>query len=270
MGLKGKKIIEQKDDHVLLEVMAGENWHDFVLWTLDNNFYGLENLSLIPGNVGTCPIQNIGAYGVEVKQFVQSVQVLEISTGKQITLHNSELAFGYRDSIFKGSQKGKYIILSVLFKLATKDYKTQISYGAIGDKLLELGLGKSPKEVSQAVMAIRNEKIPDPKVVGNSGSFFKNPQISTQVFEKLKVSFPKMVAYPIDENQVKLAAGWLIDNLSLKGKQIGGAAVHQNQALVLINKENASGDDVLQLSAHIISEVKKAYQIQLEAEVNIY
>lgn len=269
LDIKGISIDRQTDDFVYLTVNAGENWHEFVLWCIHQNYGGLENLSLIPGNVGTCPIQNIGAYGVEVKDTITKVEALEIVNNKKLTFSNKECCFGYRNSVFKNKLKGKVIITSVSFKLTTKNHKLQTSYGAI-ERALQESKTFTPtiKAISNAVISIRKKKLPDPNEIGNSGSFFKNPVVSKLVFKTLQKKYLKMPFYAV-EDQYKIPAGWLIEKAGFKGKRFGNAGVHKNQALVLVNHGNASGIEVYNLAKKIQQEILEKYHITLEIEVNI-
>ena len=270
INLKGATIINEDINHAFIKASAGENWHEFVLWCLDNNFGGLENMSLIPGNVGTSPIQNIGAYGVELKDHFVSCEALNIDTLEIEIFKNEDCNFGYRNSVFKNEDKNKYIILSVAFKLTKKEHQLHTNYGAIISQLEEMQI-KAPtiKDVSNAVIAIRQSKLPDPKKIGNSGSFFKNPVISIEVFNKLKENFPKAPSYPVTENTVKVPAGWLIETAGFKGKTFGNYGVHKNQALVLVNYGGAKGKDILELSKLIQKTIYRIFNISIEAEVNI-
>lgn len=271
IDLQGKRIVTETDAHVDIEVMAGENWHQLVLWTLERDYGGLENLSLIPGNVGTSPIQNIGAYGVELKDTFVSCEAINIQTLEVKTFSNADCSFGYRNSIFKHEQKGNYIITSVRLRLTKKNHVVKTSYGVIEAELLKMGISNPTiQDISQAVIAIRSSKLPNPKVLGNSGSFFKNPIIDLSKYEKLKQHFPAMPSYPVNDCEVKVPAGWLIDKSGLKGFRDGDAGVHKNQALVLVNYGDASGQDILKLSKKVQDIVFENYGIALEAEVNIF
>ncbi|WP_299122835.1 UDP-N-acetylmuramate dehydrogenase [uncultured Tenacibaculum sp.] len=270
LNLKGISIDRENDNDVYLTVNAGENWHDFVLWCVSQDYGGLENLSLIPGNVGTCPIQNIGAYGVEVKDTITRVQAIDIETGKLVEFSNSECKFGYRNSIFKNEAKGKYIITSVSFLLTKNEHQLNTSYGAIETELASKNI-TSPtiKDVSDAVIAIRQSKLPDPKEIGNSGSFFKNPVISTTLFQELQKDFPNIPSYPISEEEVKVPAGWLIEQSGFKGKRFGDYGVHEKQALVLVNYGNATGKEIYELAQKIQKTIENKFSIELEIEVNV-
>ncbi len=264
------KWIEKSDgDHTLVSVMAGENWHEFVQWTLKNGLGGLENLSLIPGNVGSAPIQNIGAYGVEMKDTFHHLEALNTNTGEFEIFTKKECNFGYRDSYFKRKGKGSYIITRVFFTLTNKNHKLDMRYGAIEEELKRLDLEPSIYSISEAVCNIRMKKLPDPKILGNSGSFFKNPVVPIDHFEKLKDKFPEIVSYPAGNDSVKLAAGWMIEKVGAKSFTCGDAAVHVNQALVLVNHGNASGKEIEQLAMKIKQAVFDTFGVTLRPEVNI-
>ena len=270
VDLKGKKVVKEDEDFVWVESQAGENWHEFVLWTIDQNFGGLENMSLIPGNVGTTPVQNIGAYGTEIKDTFVSCEAMAIENQETKTFTNQECHFGYRESIFKNEAKDQYIITSVIFKLTKRNHKINTSYGDITGELAKNNI-KNPtlKDVSNAVIAIRKSKLPDPKELGNSGSFFKNPIILKSDFEKIHQKFPEMKYYEVSETEVKVPAGWLIEQAGLKGKRFGNAGIHKNQALVLVNYGGATGKEILDISKHVQETVLKTFGIAIEAEVNI-
>lgn len=266
--IEGINIIEENDTKAIIKVGGGVVWHDFVMWSIDNNLGGIENLSLIPGSVGAAPMQNIGAYGVELESVFTELEAYHIDSGKVKRFSHADCQFGYRYSIFKGELKGQYIICNVTFRLS-KQHELNTSYGAIEEELKNLGVEKSIESVSRAVINIRQRKLPNPKDIGNSGSFFKNPTISNAQFEALKKPFPNIVGYPIGEHNTKLAAGWLIDRAGWKGYRKGDAGVHKNQALVLVNYGQAKGEDILRLSKEIQQSVKNTFGISLEAEVNI-
>ena len=270
LNLKGISEEILDENHVLVSAKAGENWHEFVLYTLSKNYGGLENLSLIPGNVGTCPIQNIGAYGTEIKDHFVSCKALNLETSEIEELSLEDCKFGYRDSIFKTSAKGKYVIVEVTFKLTTQNHLIKTEYGAISTELKSLGIeNPTIQEVSKAVINIRQSKLPNPAEIGNAGSFFKNPSIPLVQFENLKEKFPEIQGYA-NGDWVKVPAGWLIENAGWKGKQIGNVASHKLQALVIINATgNASGKEIYDFSTQIIDSVKEKYGIELEREVNI-
>lgn len=270
INIKGIKVISENETHVIVKANAGENWHEFVLWCLKHHYGGVENLSLIPGNVGTAPIQNIGAYGVELKDTFYSCETLNINS-KEIKCFNLEdCNFGYRESIFKQELKDKHIITSVSFKLKKAPHYLQTDYGAITSQLSIMDItNPTIKDVSRAVIAIRKEKLPDPKEIGNSGSFFKNPIIPISHYNQLKNNFSNIPCYPISETEVKVPAGWLIEHSGFKGKTFGDYGVHKKQALVLVNYGNANGLDILKLARIIQKTVFKIFQINIETEVNI-
>ena len=270
VDLKGKKIIEQDENFVWVESMAGENWHEFVLWTISQDFGGLENMSLIPGNVGTTPVQNIGAYGTEIKDTFVSCEAMNIATQEMKTFTNAECNFGYRESIFKNEVKDQFIITSVIYKLTKRNHKINTSYGDILAELAKKNITEPTlKEVSNAVIAIRQSKLPDPKELGNSGSFFKNPILLKSDFEKIHQKFPDMKFYEVSDTEVKVPAGWLIEQAGLKGKRFGEAGVHKNQALVLVNYGNATGQEILAVSKEVQKTVFEIFGIHIEAEVNV-
>lgn len=269
IDLKGIEILEENEDWTWVKVESGENWHQFVLWTLKNDFGGIENLSLIPGRAGTAPIQNIGAYGVEIKDSMTELTALEISTLKIRKFTNAECEFGYRDSVFKNEHKGKYVILDVTFRLSKRNHVLHTDYGAILSELGRLGVEKPTiQDVSRAIIHIREKKLPDPAEIGNSGSFFKNPVISAEEFIKLKEKFPDLQGHE-KNGGFKIAAGWMIEKAGWKGKRFGDAGVHQNQALVLVNYGNATGKEIYDLSQNILEDIYQKFGIMLEREVNI-
>ena len=268
--IKGIFVEKEDDNHVVLKVMAGENWHEMVLWTLDHNYGGLENLSLIPGFTGTAPIQNIGAYGVELKDCFVSCQAMDVDTLELKTFTKEDCQFGYRDSFFKNEGKGKYIITSVNFRLTKKDHQLNTSYGAIETEMEQQQvLNPTIKDVSNAVVAIRKSKLPDPKELGNSGSFFKNPVLTKNEFELFIKHNPEAHYYKISDQEYKVPAGWLIEQSGFKGKRFGDAGVHKNQALVLVNYGNASGKEIIELAQTIQKKVWDKFQIEIIPEVNI-
>ncbi len=270
LDLKGKKIIEEDEDFVWVESQAGENWHEFVLWTIENDFGGLENMSLIPGNVGTTPVQNIGAYGAEIKDTFVRCQAMKIETQALNTFTKEECHFGYRESVFKNEVKDQYIITSVVFKLTKRKHNINTSYGDISAELAKNNITiPTLKDVSNAVISIRQSKLPDPKVLGNSGSFFKNPIVLKTDFEKIHQQFPEMKYYEVSETEVKIPAGWLIEQAGFKGKRFGDAGIHEKQALVLVNYGNATGLEILNVSKIIQETIFKTYGIRIEAEVNV-
>lgn len=270
LNLRGisEEIINENE--VWVTAKAGENWHEFVMYCLQKNYGGLENLSLIPGNVGTSPMQNIGAYGTEIKDIFVSCEVLDLENLELRTFNLEQCRFGYRDSIFKQEGKGRYVILEVTFKLTQKDHHIKTEYGAIQSELENLGIeNPTIQDVSKAVINIRQSKLPDPKEIGNAGSFFKNPTIPLAQFEALKQKFENIQGYPNGDG-VKVPAGWLIEQCGWKGKQIGNAASHKLQSLVIINATgSATGKEIFDFSTEIINSVKEKFGIELEREVNI-
>lgn len=270
LSLKGISEKDLNEDEVLVTAKAGENWHEFVMYSLEKNYGGLENLSLIPGNVGTSPMQNIGAYGTEIKDVFVSCTVLDLENLELKTFNIEECRFGYRDSVFKQEGKGRYVILEVTFKLTKKNHHIKTEYGAIKTELENLGITHPTiQDVSKAVINIRRSKLPDPKEMGNAGSFFKNPTIPLIQFEDLKQKFENIPGYP-NGDVVKVPAGWLIEQCGWKGKQIGNAASHKLQALVIVNATgNATGKEIFDFSTEIITSVRDKFGIELEREVNI-
>lgn len=270
VNLKGKEVTETNEDFAIVKAQAGENWHEFVLYCIEQNLGGIENLSLIPGNVGTTPIQNIGAYGVEIKDTMLSCEALNLKTLEIETFTNADCQFEYRESIFKKELKNQYIITSVSFKLSTKNHKVSTTYGVIGAELQKNNIeNPTLKDISNAVIAIRQSKLPDPKELGNSGSFFKNPIISKEAYENAKALHPEMPHYVVSETEVKVPAGWLIEQSGFKGKRFGDAGVHKNQALVLVNYGAATGAEIVALSKNIQKTILEKFGIAIEAEVNI-
>lgn len=270
INTKGIEKVKENDDFVWIEAQAGEIWHDFVLHTISMNLGGLENLSLIPGKVGSSPIQNIGAYGVEIKDTMYSLSALNLSTLSIETFTNGDCAFGYRDSIFKNELKDRYIITSVTFKLKKFPHVLHTSYGAIQQELDSMQV-KSPtiRDISNAVIAIRRSKLPDPKEIGNSGSFFKNPVIAKEEYLRLLEKNPEIPHYTVSETEVKVPAGWLIENAGLKGFRKGDAGVHSKQALVLVNYGNATGEELIKMANLVQSTVYEKFGIRITPEVNI-
>ncbi|MBC7473865.1 MAG: UDP-N-acetylmuramate dehydrogenase [Candidatus Sericytochromatia bacterium] len=269
INLLGINIFSQDEHNVTIKAGAGENWHDFVLYCIYNNFSGLENLSLIPGTVGASPIQNIGAYGVEIKDVFVQLEALDISTGNIRIFDYGECDFSYRGSIFKYELKNKYIIVSVTYKLK-KNPVFNVSYGAIRDTLDSMGITElSAKYISDAVISIRSSKLPDPKILGNAGSFFKNPEVSQEHFIRLKAQYPNIVSYKTNTSNIKIPAGWLIEALGWKGKTFDNYGVHQYQALVIVNYGGSNGSDIKNLANDIIKSIFDKFEINLEIEVNI-
>ena len=265
---KGIEVLHETSKTVTVEVQAGENWHEFVLWCLDNNYGGVENLALIPGSVGAAPIQNIGAYGVELSSVFKSCKAFNIDTLEEELIEKKDCKFNYRSSVFKTHQKRKYIITSVCFQLQKFPHQIKIDYGLIKT---QFGQNYLPdiREVAKAVIAIRESKLPNPKKIGNCGSFFKNPLISIAHYKLLKLTYPELPSYPNYNKHVKVPAAWLIDKLGFKGIRNGDAGVHKNQALVLVNHGKAEGKEILNLAKKIQLKVKETFNISLETEVNI-
>ncbi len=270
VNLKGISEIEREGDHLLLKVMAGENWHQLVLWTMQQDLGGLENLSLIPGNTGTAPIQNIGAYGVELKDVFHSCEAVEVATGKLHSFTKEECEFGYRESIFKNKARGKFVITAVTFRLSLQDHDLNTSYGAIEAELEAMGISDPGiQDVSRAVIAIRRKKLPDPAELGNSGSFFKNPVIDGDAFRIFQQKNPEAPFYKVSETAYKIPAGWMIEQCGFKGKRFGDAGVHKHQALVLVNHGDATGKEILELAHRIQEAVAERFGITIQPEVNI-
>ena len=270
MNTKGIKVISENKTHVNVSCAAGEEWHDFVLWTLENGYGGIENLSLIPGKTGTAPIQNIGAYGVELKDIFISCEAIERETLETKTFNKEDCNFGYRDSVFKNVYKDKYVITSVTLKLTKSNHSLNYSYGAISQTLENKQIvTPTITDISNAVIKIREAKLPNPANIGNSGSFFKNPIISLDCFKKLKSEFSDIPSYLINDSEVKVPAGWLIEKAGFKGLRLDNYGVHDKQALVLVNFGGASGQQISNLSKSIQEVVKKIFKIDLTAEVNI-
>lgn len=265
---KGIEIHECDHDSVILTVGAGENWHQLVEFCIQHDFYGIENLSLIPGSVGAAPIQNIGAYGVELKQVFDSLEAIELNTGQSRTFDLAACQFGYRDSVFKHSLQGKYLITSVNLKLSKKP-SFNTSYGAVQQQLDERGVKQlSLRAVSDAVIAIRQSKLPDPKKIANAGSFFKNPIISNRQYQDMLQQYPAMPSYMLDQDSVKIPAAWLIEQVGWKGKRVGNVGVHDKQALVLVNYGDATGPEILALADAIQQDVGNTFGIVLQPEVH--
>lgn len=269
LDLRGIDWIEDDTEQAVVRVQAGENWHAFVQWSLAQGLSGLENLSLIPGSVGAAPVQNIGAYGVEAKDAIVQVQALERESLTPVTLSAAECMFAYRDSVFK-QQPSRWVITSVDFRLSRTAH-LKLDYGPIQDWLTQLGINSpSAADVSRAVIAIRQSKLPDPAQLPNTGSFFKNPVVSAEQAQRLQHEFPQLVSYPMADGQVKLAAGWLIEQAGWKGFREGDAGVHAQQALVLVNYGHATGRDILELASRIQADIAKRFSVQLEIEPVVY
>lgn len=266
--LKGIEIVDENNDHIWLKIAAGENWHQLVMYCVDHGYGGIENLSLIPGTVGAAPMQNIGAYGVEIRSVFESLDAIELATGKLKSFDNADCQFGYRQSIFKNTHKDQFMICSVTLKL-DKNPKLNTSYGAISETLKRMGAKPSIKTISDAVIDIRQSKLPDPNKIPNAGSFFKNPYVTQEIFKALKNRYPEIPNYPAPDNHIKLPAAWLIEQCGWKGKSVGKAGVHEHQALVLINRNNASGADLKKLAETIQQSVNDQFGILLTPEVNI-
>ena len=268
-GIRGIELLRENEDEVYIKAGGGEVWHDFVLYALRHNYGGIENLSLIPGTVGAAPLQNIGAYGVELKDVFHELEAVHLQTGEVHLFDNATCRFGYRESVFKNELKGQFVVTSVVFRLSKK-HTLNTSYGAITTTLQEMQVQQpSIQDVSAAVCHIRQSKLPDPKQIGNAGSFFKNPEIPLQQFEQLKAQYPHIPSYPVSPGAVKVPAGWLIEQCGWKGKVIGNYGVHKNQALVLVNYGGANGGQVRQLAYDIIASVEEKFGIRLHPEVNI-
>jgi len=272
----GLEVLREDDDHVWLRSGAGVVWHDLVLHAVANGWGGLENLSLIPGRVGAAPMQNIGAYGVELKDTFDSLEALKVDDGTVVTFNRTACRFGYRESFFKREGRDRFVILNVTFKLSKRPV-LNTSYGNIGQELAKRGItAPTLRDVSDAVIAIRSSKLPDPKVIGNAGSFFKNPVVPVAVADAIRAQYPDVAAYPAGEGHVKLAAGWLIEKAGWKGfredlptGQPGGFGVHKDQALVLVNHGGATGRNIFDLSTRILASIHERFGVELEREVNI-
>lgn len=269
VNLLGKHVVSETNDAVVVEAAAGEPWHPFVLWTLENGWGGLENLSLIPGNVGTTPVQNVGAYGVETKDVCTEVRFVERGTGAVHTFSAAQCAFGYRDSVFKGPWRNRAVITAVRFHLTKRNHTLKTHYGSVDAELEATGTQASPQSISNAVVRIRRSKLPDPAELGNSGSFFKNPTVSAEDFSRLRTQNADAPGYPLTDGRVKLAAGWLIEQAGWKGFRLGDAGVHAKQALVLVNYGSATGPEIWQLAQNIVADVREKFGVSLEPEVNL-
>ncbi len=268
-SIQGKEIVSENEEEIVIKVGAGTNWHEFVMNCVEKGYGGVENLSLIPGTVGAAPMQNIGAYGVEIKDVFVQLEALHRFSNKMEIFDNATCEFGYRESIFKHSHKDKYIIVNVTFRLSKKP-KLNLDYGAIRDVLAEKEITEPTiKDVSNAVIEIRQSKLPDPKKIGNSGSFFKNPVISKEALLSIRKDYPEIPTYPIDDNSVKVPAGWLIEQAGWKGKTFGSIGVHKKQALVLVNYGAGKGADIKKLSEDIQASIFEKFGVALQAEVNI-
>ncbi len=266
----GIEIIPKSKNKVWVEVGGGVVWHEFVLWAVENGFGGVENLSLIPGSVGAAPVQNIGAYGVELKDVFVKLSAIDLKTGKKQGFSKAECQFGYRNSFFKNAGKGRFCITSVTFELTTAGHKINTNYGDLQKTLAENGISNPQiSDISRAVIQIRSSKLPDPAKIGNCGSFFKNPEISREEYDNLLEINEKAPHFPLPDGRVKVPAGWLIEQCGWKGKRVGNAGCYEKQALVLVNLGGATGEDVKKLAADIIQSVFEKFGVSLEAEVNI-
>lgn len=269
-AILGIDVVHEDDDQVTLRVGAGERWHDFVLYCVARQYGGVENLSLIPGTVGAAPMQNIGAYGVEVKDVIVEVQALELASGLMQTFSNEACRFGYRESIFKQEKKDQYFITGVLMRLTKRNHNLHTSYGSIGETLHQLGLSPSVSSISQAVIHIRSSKLPDPAVIGNAGSFFKNPTISVTQHQQIRDQYPQAPGFITSDPQwIKIPAAWLIEQCGWKGKTFNNIGVHPHQALVLVNYGGGEGQKIWQLACDIQRSVQEKFNITLQAEVNV-
>lgn len=269
--IKGKKTVEKDEETVLVQIGGGEDWHEFVLWTLDEGLGGLENLSLIPGTVGAAPIQNIGAYGVEQCEAFERLTAIRLSDGRRDVFDKADCAFGYRDSIFKNGLKGQFLITHVFYRLTTRHHKIRTDYGAIRDRLAGWNIPRPTiRDVSRAVMDIRRRKLPDPNLMGNAGSFFKNPILPAEKVEKLRERFPDIVAYPAEPGFVKVPAGWLIDQCGWKGRRFGPVGCYEKQALVIVNYGGADGAEIWRHACRVMASVRETFGIELQPEVNVW
>jgi UDP-N-acetylmuramate dehydrogenase len=271
MAIQGIDVLREDADHIFLRVGAGVNWHQLVQYCVAHDYAGMENLSLIPGTVGAAPMQNIGAYGVEVEQIFDSLTAVHIATGEQHTFTHADCTFGYRESVFKHDLKGQYIVTHVTFRL-DKVPTFHTRYGAIQETLDTMGVSEtdlSIQAISDAVIQIRRSKLPDPAQIGNAGSFFKNPEIPVEQFDALKQLYPDIPGYPLAEGGVKLPAGWLIERAGWKGYRVGDAGVHAKQALVLVNYGKATGDEIIALARQVQASVMDKYGVRIQPEVNV-
>jgi UDP-N-acetylmuramate dehydrogenase len=269
--LRGIQVIREFKNKVWVEVGGGEVWHEFVLWAVAKDYGGLENLSLIPGTVGASPIQNIGAYGVELKDVFVRLKALNLTTGKLRSFNHTACQFGYRDSIFKRQEKGKWCITSVVFSLRKSPHRLNISYGDISKTLESSGITKPGiDDISRAVVQIRTSKLPDQAKIGNCGSFFKNPETERAVLDQILETYPQAPHYCLPDGRVKIPAGWLIEQCGWKGKRVGNTGCYERQALVLVNHGGATGEEVKNLAKTIVESVVEKFGVRLEAEVNFW
>jgi len=269
--IKGKKIISETNDKIVVKINGGENWHETVMWAVENGYGGIENLALIPGKAGTAPVQNIGAYGVEIKDVIKEVHTIDMQTKHHTIFNNKDCRFGYRDSIFKKPEnKGRYFISAIVLELTKKNHQLRTGYGAIQKILTEKNIQNPDiKDIAETVVEIRRSKLPDPKEIGNAGSFFKNPFIKRSLLKQLLEQYPAMPYYKTKHKEmIKIPAGWLIEQAGFKGKRFGRVGVHDKQALVLVNYGGATGQEIKELSDKIIDEVQKKFFITLHPEVN--
>ncbi len=269
VAITGREIVEETEDYVRIRIGAGENWHETVRYCVEQGWGGIENLSLIPGTVGAAPIQNIGAYGVELEEVFQSLEAVDLKSGDLKTFYKKDCRFGYRDSIFKNELKGKFVVTRVTLTLS-KNPQVNTTYGAISDELKKRNIANPTiQDLSRVVMDIRKSKLPDPDDLGNAGSFFKNPVVSRQKYEQLKMNYPSIPGYELNEIETKIPAGWLIDKAGLKGMKHGNAGTYKQQALVIVNHGGATGKEIMELSHKIRTAVKNKFGIELVPEVNI-
>ncbi|TXI06042.1 UDP-N-acetylmuramate dehydrogenase [Pseudomonas asiatica] len=269
MASRGRRVLGDDGERIVVEAEAGEPWHPFVQWTLAQGYCGLENLSLIPGTVGAAPMQNVGAYGVEIKDVFVGLTALDRETGELRDFGLAECAFGYRDSLFKRNP-GRWLILRVRFALS-RTLQAHLDYGPVRQRLAEQGVTEpTAQAISEAICSIRREKLPDPAELGNAGSFFKNPVVSAELVERIRAQYPGVVAYPQADGQVKLAAGWLIEQAGWKGHREGDAGVHRLQSLVLVNYGQASGAQMHALARRIQADILERFGVELEMEPNLY
>lgn len=268
-SMKGIEVVREDEEYVWVKTAAGEVWHALVLFCIKNNYAGIENLSLIPGCAGAAPMQNIGAYGIELESVFYTLEAIHLQTGEMMTFKKADCNFGYRESVFKNKFKDQFVITSVVLRLNKKPV-FNITYGAINETLEKMGVKElSIKTVSDAVIAIRSSKLPDPKVLGNAGSFFKNPEVLKEVFERVQKEYPKMPHYPAPHGLVKIPAGWLIEQCGWKGKRVGNTGSHKDQALVLVNYGNATGNEIYALALDIKKSVKEKFGVEITPEVNL-
>jgi len=269
INIRGIEVLDQKGHEVRVKVGAGEAWHQFVLWCLDHDFGGVENLSLIPGTVGAAPIQNIGAYGVELKDVFESLEAYEIKSGKIRSFNKEQCQFDYRHSFFKGRGKDQFVIISVTFKLTTQPI-FNVSYGGIQQRIDEEELELNIRNISESVIHIRQIKLPDPIKIGNAGSFFKNPIIEKPLYDALSLIYEDLPHYPVDSGSIKIPAAWLIEQCGWKGKRMDQIGVHERQPLVLVNYGEGKGIEILKLSEQIQSSIQKKFGIELAREINVF